>query len=84
MRTAPAPGPNCFSLDEALRRERVAIWGAGLAGAPPPEPAALCLSGGGIRSAAFCLGVLQVLAKDRLLAHFHYLSTVSGGGDGSP
>jgi hypothetical protein len=68
--------------------------------------AALCLSGGGIRSAAFALGVIQALAthprpakddndqhnspidenrtvarpEDSLLAKFHYLSTVSGGG----
>ena len=42
--------------------------------------AALCLSGGGIRSASFALGVLQALARHGLLRHFHYLSTVSGGG----
>ena len=41
---------------------------------------ALCLSGGGIRSASFCLGVVQGLAKRGLLARFDYLSTVSGGG----
>jgi hypothetical protein len=41
---------------------------------------ALCLSGGGIRSAAFSLGVLQALAEAGLLARFDYLSTVSGGG----
>ena len=41
---------------------------------------ALCLSGGGIRSATFCLGVLQGLARCQLLDRFHYLSTVSGGG----
>ena len=41
---------------------------------------ALCLSGGGIRSASFCLGVVQALAQARLLARFDYLSTVSGGG----
>jgi hypothetical protein len=44
------------------------------------EQAALCLSGGGIRSGTFALGVLQALAKKGLLTHFHYLSTVSGGG----
>ena len=45
------------------------------------EPrAALCLSGGGIRSAAFGLGILQGLARHDLLLKFHYLSTVSGGG----
>jgi Patatin-like phospholipase len=42
--------------------------------------AALCLSGGGIRSATFALGVLQGLARFGLLGQFHYLSTVSGGG----
>jgi hypothetical protein len=42
--------------------------------------AALCLSGGGIRSAAFALGVVQGLARLGVLGRFHYLSTVSGGG----
>jgi hypothetical protein len=42
--------------------------------------AALCLSGGGIRSGTFALGILQGLAKRGLLSQFHYLSTVSGGG----
>lgn len=41
---------------------------------------ALCLSGGGIRSATFGLGVLQGMAHQRLLHQFDYLSTVSGGG----
>lgn len=42
--------------------------------------AALCLSGGGIRSAVFSLGVVQGLARHKLLHRFDYLSTVSGGG----
>ncbi len=41
---------------------------------------ALCLSGGGIRSATFGLGVVQGLARRGLLRSFDYLSTVSGGG----
>jgi len=41
---------------------------------------ALCLSGGGIRSATFSLGVLQWLAGKDRLTDFHYISTVSGGG----
>jgi hypothetical protein len=56
---------------------------------------ALCLSGGGIRSASFSLGVLQALAQfnntsdtarcetegsPSALEEFDYLSTVSGGG----
>lgn len=46
----------------------------------PEKRAALCLSGGGIRSATFGLGVLQGLADRGLLNKFDYLSTVSGGG----
>lgn len=42
--------------------------------------AALCLSGGGIRSATFALGVVQGLARHGVLSRFSYLSTVSGGG----
>ena len=41
---------------------------------------ALSLSGGGIRSAAFSLGIIQALADCDLLQKFNYLSTVSGGG----
>jgi hypothetical protein len=41
---------------------------------------ALCLSGGGIRSASFALGVIQRLAQARVLDRVDYLSTVSGGG----
>jgi len=44
-----------------------------------PE-AGIALSGGGIRSASFGLGVLQALAHDGKLKQFDYLSTVSGGG----
>ena len=40
----------------------------------------LAFSGGGIRSATFNLGVLQGLQRLKLLRHFHYLATVSGGG----
>lgn len=42
--------------------------------------AALALSGGGIRSATFSLGVLIALAERGLLPQFDYMSTVSGGG----
>lgn len=40
----------------------------------------LALSGGGIRSASFNLGVLQALAQQKLISNLDYLSTVSGGG----
>lgn len=46
-----------------------------------PQPlSALCISGGGIRSATFALGAIQGLAERGLLDRFDYLSTVSGGG----
>ncbi len=46
-----------------------------------PRPlGALCISGGGIRSATFALGAIQGLAETGLLDQFDYLSTVSGGG----
>lgn len=42
--------------------------------------AGLALSGGGIRSAAFGLGVLQALGRAGVFRRIDYLSTVSGGG----
>jgi len=44
-----------------------------------PARIGLALSGGGIRSATFSLGVLQALSRQRLVPHLDYLSTVSGG-----
>jgi uncharacterized membrane protein len=64
------------TADEAARLK--AIWSA--IHALKEKRAALCISGGGIRSATFGLGVLQGLARCGLLEKFHYLSTVSGGG----
>src|SRR5262245_6288152 len=40
----------------------------------------LAISGGGIRSASFALGLLQALYGFGAFEKFHYLSTVSGGG----
>ena len=64
------------ALDEAL---------GGLDGSEPQRPLdrdliGLAFSGGGIRSATFCLGVIQGLASRQLLRLVDYLSTVSGGG----
>jgi hypothetical protein len=47
---------------------------------PSLRPIGLTLSGGGIRSATFNLGVLQALSKLGVLQYVDYLSTVSGGG----
>jgi hypothetical protein len=47
---------------------------------PVGKARGLALSGGGIRSATFNLGVIQALAEQKLLQKFDYLSTISGGG----
>ena len=80
MRYRPLPPdrmPGELAQSEAdlikIRREE--------AGIPPHHPrVGLALSGGGIRSATFSLGVLQGLAQLKLLKSVDYLSTVSGGG----
>ena len=46
----------------------------------PPRITGISLSGGGVRSATFNLGMLQALAEAGKLKTFDYLSTVSGGG----
>jgi len=67
--------PIAESEREALARRRAA------ARIEPHAPRiGLALSGGGIRSATFCLGVLRALARNKVLHRFDYLSTVSGGG----
>src|SRR5262249_28698939 len=45
-----------------------------------PDAIGFGLSGGGIRSATFCLGVFQAMANASLLGKIDFVSTVSGGG----
>jgi Patatin-like phospholipase len=80
------------SVDGALDLEYRCLHPSDAAAAPPGSTAemlrrhgraghaALCLSGGGVRSGSFGLGVLQGLARAGVLGRFDYLSTVSGGG----
>ena len=46
----------------------------------PPDVFGVALSGGGIRSATFCLGVFRALARIGVVRRIDFLSTVSGGG----
>lgn len=46
----------------------------------PTDTIGLALSGGGIRSATFNLGVLQALARNKVLRCVDVMSTISGGG----
>ena len=90
---SPADAP--LKWCAVLESEYEALYGAKPAGLPSDDlerlkalhllihqrrPTALCLSGGGIRSATFGLGVLQALARIGVLGKLDYLSTVSGGG----
>jgi predicted acylesterase/phospholipase RssA len=74
---------------DLLRRRREAARRLAQDEAPPSVPegdrlpddaVGFALSGGGIRSATFCLGVFQALARLGLLHRVDFLSTVSGGG----
>jgi hypothetical protein len=76
-----APYTEDFSEVEAAEREWIRTRRGAAGGLPEDAPlVGLALSGGGIRSAAFNMGVLQTLARTGLLARVDYLSTVSGGG----
>jgi uncharacterized membrane protein YhdT len=61
-----------LSFEQVLAQEEAVLGGK--------QGSALCISGGGIRSATFALGALQGLADLGILQNFDYLSTVSGGG----
>ncbi|RMI17559.1 MAG: hypothetical protein D6681_03205, partial [Calditrichaeota bacterium] len=66
---------------EELARIRSRREQAGLSREQLPEDlTGLSLSGGGIRSATFNLGLLQALERWEILPQVDYLSTVSGGG----
>jgi uncharacterized membrane protein YhdT len=70
----PGPdGPEApLNFEQVLAQEDAVLGGK--------QRSALCISGGGIRSATFALGALQGLAELGILENFDYLSTVSGGG----
>lgn len=68
------PADETGTDEEKLKRLFAAIH------ALPQPRSALCISGGGIRSATFALGVIQRLAAVGVLPKFDFVSTVSGGG----
>lgn len=93
---------DCDALTDNRYLERGALWypdclrdaeHEALQQRPESAQTGLAFSGGGVRSATFCLGIVQGLSKvsraradknavatDPLLARFGFLSTVSGGG----
>ena len=71
-------------LEDEVKPESIHVC-KGEAGEPwvaftPQDRLGLCLSGGGIRSATFNLGLMQAFADLGILKEVHCLSTVSGGG----
>ena len=73
--------PNAAAMDAAERGEVTMRRSShGVDRAEGVDAVGLALSGGGIRSATFCLGVVQVLAERKLMKDVDFLSTVSGGG----
>jgi hypothetical protein len=83
--SAPSGGiPPGLLYPEAIRTAEAACVAARQTPDAPPGPAAptvgFALSGGGIRSATFCLGVFRALARLHLVGKIDVLSTVSGGG----
>jgi hypothetical protein len=86
--------PVSFSLTHHEELEEIDLRRRDRHGTPPPQDTprlardrawsrdliGLAISGGGIRSATFALGVLQGLATHSWLTRLDYLSTVSGGG----
>ncbi|MDM0113061.1 patatin-like phospholipase family protein [Variovorax sp. J22R133] len=67
-------------MDDTIR-DMVSTRRKALTGADDGHrPWGLALSGGGIRSATFSLGLLKALAQHRQLLQFDIVSTVSGGG----
>lgn len=67
---------SCDSDDIARRRRHYGAKNA----EDSVDAVGLALSGGGIRSATFALGVVQVLAHRGVMKDVDFLSTVSGGG----
>ena len=71
---------NSIELDEVTKRRAHHVIDKRAETPAGKNAVGLALSGGGIRSAAFSLGAVQVLAARGLLRDVDFLSTVSGGG----
>jgi hypothetical protein len=64
------------SLPVTVEAERLALHAWSVRNLPGAGQAALCPSGGGIRSAAYALKIFRGLARKKLLQKLHYVSTV--------
>jgi cell division septation protein DedD len=76
----PTPETQSNPVTDAVQQRRALLDEPPLQPGPQPQMWGLALSGGGVRSATFCFGLLVALARNRALLRFDLLSTVSGGG----
>jgi hypothetical protein len=74
------PINNAADIDKAERPEVLARRANYGLPATPEDAVGLAISGGGIRSATFSLGVVQYLARKGIIKSVDFVSTVSGGG----
>ena len=76
----PSPETQSNPVTDAVQQRRTLLGQPALQPGPQPQMWGLAFSGGGVRSATFCFGLLVALARQRALLRFDLLSTVSGGG----
>ena len=73
--------PDRIGFEKLFERELLLVQGRRSDDTPADRNlAGLAISGGGIRSATFGLGILEGMKSFGLLKKLDYLSTVSGGG----
>ncbi len=79
---ALSPRPSGFlSAIEEADAHGLGPWSQEYLEVPSEERVGVCCSGGGIRSASYCLGALQILEEAGVLREADYLAAVSGGDD---
>ena len=80
MENWQASSPRDVAYPPALKEKERAIWNQRGETKRSEPSVGFALSGGGIRSATFCLGVFQAFTKQPgLLRKIDYISSVSGG-----
>src|SRR6266545_8162463 len=77
---AAVPVPDTLEVLDRRDMHEDRPWEGVYLAAPHPVRVGIACSGGGIRSASYCLGALQVLTRAGVLGDAEHLACVSGGG----
>lgn len=85
IETGTLPGDLAREIGDINDKEKQEVMSRRSTAGPPnrqdhQDAVGLAISGGGIRSATFALGVVQTLARQGIFQQVDFLSTVSGGG----